>query len=42
MRFTVKKNNNWTKKPVNYFLQDGAVSAREWTLFLELKVEVHT
>ena len=27
MCFTFKKNNNWTKKPVNHFLQDGVVSA---------------
>ena len=24
MCFTFKKNNKWTKKPVNCFLQDGA------------------
>ena len=32
MYLTFKKNNKWTKKPVNRFLQDGASAVREWTL----------
>ena len=53
MYVTFKKNINWTKKPVNHFLQDGVVSAnlycnkplpnvREWSLFLELEFKVYT